>query len=74
MFCYFFDSQFGGDCDVAKNIGLQSQITAKLARLDKSDSRGAQYFPVNTVDQVGLELRSIRMRTDMLQHKWTHIL
>lgn len=56
---------------MAKNIGLGSQITVKLARLDKSDSRGAQCFAINTDDQVGLELPSIGMGTDMLQRKWT---
>ncbi|XP_068734941.1 uncharacterized protein [Montipora capricornis] len=60
-------SQFGGVRDVAKNIGLGSQITVKLARLDKSDSRGAQCFAINTDDQVALELPSIRTGTDMLQ-------
>lgn len=70
VFFYSFDSHFGGVRDVAKNIGLGSQITVKLARLDKSDSRGAQCFAINTDDQVALELPSIRTGTDMLQRKW----
>ncbi|CAH3140297.1 unnamed protein product [Porites evermanni] len=60
-------SQFGGIRDVAKNIGLGNQITIKLARLDKSDSKGAQCFAINTDGQVTLELPSIRAGTDMLQ-------
>lgn len=70
-FCYFFDSKLVAVRDVARNIGLGSQITVKLARLDKSDSRGAQCFAISTDDQVGLELPSIRTATDMLQRKWT---
>ena len=51
-------------------MGLGSQITVKLARLDKSDSRGTQCFAINTDDQVGLELPSIMTGTEMLLCKW----
>ena len=42
-----------------------------LAKLDKSDSRGAQYVAINTDEQVGLELPTIRNGTDMFQRRWT---
>lgn len=68
-----FFSQFGGIHDVAKNIGLGNQITVKVARLDKSDSKSAQCFAINTDGQVTLELPSIRAGTDMLQCKCSSV-
>ena len=68
-----FFSQFGGIRDVAKNIGLGNQITVKVARLDKSDSKSAQSFAINTDGQVTLELPSIRAGTDMLQCKCSSV-
>ena len=66
----FLCSQFGGIHDVAKSIGLGNQITIKLmARLDKSDGKGALCFAINTDGQVNLELPSIRTGKDMLQRK-----
>ena len=69
-FCSFFDSKSVEVRDVARNIGLGSQITVKLARLDKSDNRGAHYSAINTDDQVSLVLPYIRKGTNMLQRKW----
>ena len=68
-----FFSQFGGIRDVARNIGLGNQITVKVARLDKSDSKSAQCFAINTNGQVTLELPSIRAGTDMLQCKCSSV-
>ena len=68
-----FFSQFGGIRNVAKNIGLGNQITLKVARLDKSDSKSAQCFAINTDGQVTLELPSIRAGTDMLQCKCSSV-
>lgn len=68
-----FFSQFGGIRDVAKNIGLGNQITVKVARLDKSDSKSAQCFAINTDGQVTLELPSIRAGTNMLQCKCSSV-
>lgn len=68
-----FFSQFGGIRNVAKNIGLGNQITVKVARLDKSDSKSAQCFAINTDGQVTLELPSIRAGTDMLQCKCSSV-
>lgn len=70
-FLSIFNSRFGGVHDVAKSIGLGSNITVKLARLDKSDPRkGPQCFAINTDAQVLLELPSIRTGADTLQRKW----
>ena len=56
-----------------KNIGLGNQITIKLARLDKSDSKGAQCLAIRTDGQVTLELPSIRAGTDILQCKCSSV-
>ena len=74
-FCpvFIFFTQFGGIRDVAKNIGLGNQITLKLARLDKRDSKGAQCVAINTDGQVNIELPSIRAGTGMLQCKCSSV-
>jgi len=60
---YFSNSQFGGICTVARDVGLGEELDLRIGRLDSRCDR----YSMNTDAQVRLEMPRIREGIDKLQ-------